>query len=476
MNTPPSMSFRSPEGVGIVKYWHCLSFWHCAKRSKKVSRDDFSSGFLRPSAFWFGSLGINFFLILLFSFFIPGAKAQQQELRLANLAHLNHLYEEIKLAGQAVAIVHIYCEYPDYRWVGDEDEGIACVDDAARAAVVYLRHYEISGDASSLRRARMLLEFVRAMQAHDGLFYNFIRADHSINREGHTSFKSLGWWTGRAVWALGEGYRVWQKQDSSYAASLQASLRKTFFHLDTLLAHYAEIDTSSGFPAPRWLLYHSAADATSELMLGLASYGGASRDPRVLEYLSKFSTGLLAMQINDERSRFRGLFLSWRNIWHGWGNSQSQALALTAAVLPDDKIRIAVEREADFLHPFWRKNFWLREMEFAPRDWRVARADSFPQIAYAVRPMVVAALRLGEIADEPRYAEAAGELATWFFGNNPAQAQMYDPRSGRGYDGILSQDEINRNAGAESTIEALLALLEVEASAVARGRLYQLIK
>jgi hypothetical protein len=123
------------------------------------------------------------------------------------------------------------------------------------------------------------------------------------------------------------------------------------------------------------------------------------------------------------------------------------------------------------------KNAWLRELEFGSRvDWRIARADTFPQIAYAVRPMVVGALHMAEISGNPRYAELAAELATWFFGNNPARALMYDSQTGRGYDGILSDTRINRNAGAESTIEALLTLLAVEANAAARARLYGAIR
>ena len=39
---------------------------------------------------------------------------------------------------------------------------------------------------------------------------------------------------------------------------------------------------------------------------------------------------------------------------------------------------------------------------------------------------------------------------------------MYDPQTGRGYDGINDTASINRNAGAESTIEALLTLQAIE--------------
>ncbi|MCH7756119.1 hypothetical protein IH970_13495, partial [candidate division KSB1 bacterium] len=104
------------------------------------------------------------------------------DLKLVNLAHLNHLYENVVIDGKEMGIIHIYSEYPDYAWVDAHNEGIACVDDVARATVVYLRHFEITGDTTSLKRARKLLDFCLYMQAEDGQFYNFIYADHSINR------------------------------------------------------------------------------------------------------------------------------------------------------------------------------------------------------------------------------------------------------------------------------------------------------
>ena len=73
--------------------------------------------------------------------------------RLVNLSHLQHLTEEIVLDDIPMNIVHIYAEYPDYDWVDDSDEGTACVDDAARAAILYLRHFETTHDPGSLKSA-----------------------------------------------------------------------------------------------------------------------------------------------------------------------------------------------------------------------------------------------------------------------------------------------------------------------------------
>ena len=107
-----------------------------------------------------------------------------------------------------MAITHIYSEYPRYEWVDASGEGIAAVDDAARAALVYLTDYESTGDTASLDKARRLLNFVLYMQAEDGQFYNFI-LDRvgTINQTGNTSFKSSGWWATRshAPWAQATG-------------------------------------------------------------------------------------------------------------------------------------------------------------------------------------------------------------------------------------------------------------------------------
>lgn len=397
---------------------------------------------------------------------------QKPDLKLVNLSHLNHLFEEIVIDGQEMGIIHIYSEYPDYGWVAAKNEGIACVDDAARAAVVYLRHFEITGDTTSLNRAHKLLDFCRYMQAEDGQFYNFIYADYSINREGKTSYKSFGWWAARGLWALSEGYRIFHPRHPPYAKLLKSHIQKTFVHIDTLLEHFPEIENINEFSLPRWLLYNSAADATSELMLGLAAYAEVSNDLKAKDYLETFAKGLLAMQIGDKTNFPFGAFLSWKNIWHGWGNSQTQALARTAKLLNDKTIKNAAIKEASYFYPFWMKSGFPREMQFVKKDtFAIKNLIRFSQIAYAIRPAVLGSLRLYEVTEQVRFAELAGELTTWFFGDNPARKAMYDPETGRCFDGILSETEINLNSGAESTIEALYSILEVEANPIARRKL-----
>jgi hypothetical protein len=85
----------------------------------------------------------------------------------------------------------------------------------------------------------------------------------------------------------------------------------------------------------------------------------------------------------------------------------------------------------------------------------------YERIAYGVRAVAVGLIRLFEATGDERYAIMAGLSAAWFLGNNTAGKPMYDPATGRGYDGLHDRGQINYNAGAESTTEALYTLLEV---------------
>ena len=101
-------------------------------------------------------------------------------------------------------------------------------------------------------------------------------------------------------------------------------------------------------------------------------------------------------------------------------------------------------------------------------EWGVLPYE-FPQIAYGVNSMVQGLVALHQATGDDTYGKLAGLAAGWFYGNNAAGFPMYDPATGRGYDGLQgpSSFRVNRNAGAESTIEALMALQAVNADPVA---------
>lgn len=418
----------------------------------------------RRTALW-PALGACFVAVLLLFGCGPPSPAEPLAARpdtLLNLDHLDALGETVAREDTTYRIIHIYAEALDYHWVGDDDEGIACVDDAARAAVVYLRHYEATADAASRAKAEALLRFVMYMQTDRGLFYNFVwDNDLTINRTHPNSrADKFEWWAARAVWALGEGARVLRTVNPTLADACARHLRRTLPHLDALLARYGQTLDDDGRTVPRWLVREHAADATSELLLGLAALGEAYPDDEIQQRIDRFAEGIALMQYGSMRTFPYGAHASWREGWHGWGNTQTQALTTTG------HLATAV-READHFYPRLLVDGWLHSLRFDTGEVR-----RFEQIAYATRCVAVGLIRLYETTGEARYATLAGLAASWFTGNNVAETPMYDPDHGYGFDGITAPDTINRNAGAESTIEANFTLLEVERHPAARRWLH----
>ena len=387
-----------------------------------------------------------------------------------NFAHIDHLTERVALAGDSVSIVHIYANSPDYRWESAAEsgpEGIACVDDAARAAVMFLRSYELRGDAESLERARGLLKFVMHMQSGDGEFYNFIRADHTVNVSGKTSFKSFGWWGVRGLWAMAMGGRVFRARDSLFSRRLTERVSLMIPLVSASLKEYGITRKVSGYTIPRWLLYESGADVTSELLLGLLEYRKGGADGSVDVLIRELAAGLLVMQDGDGKRPPYGLHRSWETLWHMWGNAQTQALSAAGALLHDTTMIGSAVREARGWYGRLLMDGFLKEFDVAGS----APPRVYEQIAYGVRPMAAGLIRLYEATGDRDYLLMGGLAASWLTGNNPSGRAVYDPATGRCYDGIRDSVTLNLNSGAESTIEALYTLLEVEHYPVAAALL-----
>ena len=380
---------------------------------------------------------------------------------LVNFNHLQHLTERIVFFGDTVSIVHIYSNYPEYRWVDAEEsgpEGIACVDDAARAAVVYLRHYELTHNVNSIAEAKSLLKFIMKMETDDGMFYNFIFANHSINKEGKTSYKSFGWWASRGVWSMALGYRLMKGPYPEFASKLKSCIERTFPHIDSLAQSHGKSDMIGEFCVPKWLIFESAADATSELLLGLIDYYRATNDKKVKLFIHDLSDGFKLMQDGDIRTFPYGLHRSWQTMWHMWGNGQTQVLASASKLFKENGMNQSAEKEAKGWYSRLLIEGFIKEMDVSAPQQKI----KYEQIAYGIRPMAVGLIRLYESKKDVKYLKMAGLAASWLFGNNVLHQQIYDPTTGRCFDGIKDSVTINKNSGAESTIEALYTIIELE--------------
>ena len=384
----------------------------------------------------------------------PAASVEAREgppPRLA-LEHLRHLGIDVVVRGTPVRAVALYAEAPDYAPSGsparDGYEGIASVDDAARAAVVHLRAFESTGSAPARTEALGLLAFVVAMEQGDGEFINFIDVSGTLNRVAPSSRKSMSFWAARGIWSMGEAVRVLGASDSVALTMMRPALRRAVMR--------AEREVRAG------RLIGGSATATSEALLGLLAMQRAEPTPALAALAARMAELLVPLSMgNADRAPWGARVDRPDADWHAWGGRSVEALATAAVVLGRPEFAAAAQREADAL--------WTRFLLAGRVPATITPNGSvtwYPQIAYGVGPVVEGFLALADATGERRYAVFAGLTAGWFVGANAAQIRMYDERSGRSFDGIDGPDpvKLNRNAGAESTIESLLALQRVAGS------------
>ncbi len=366
-----------------------------------------------------------------------------------NLDYLRHLGLDVVVSGKPVRVVSLYAEAPDYHLTGsparDGYEGVASLDDAARASVAYLRAYEQTGDARARDEALKLLAFVESMEQGDGEFVNFVDAHGRLNRDAPSSRKSMSYWAARSIWALGEAVRVLGPRDSIQLAPMRPVLDRAVARLGR------EVDAGR--------LIGGSTTATAEALLGLLALERAEPSPDVAAIATRTAMLLVPLSNGNEATPPWGARTENAAVeWHAWGSRSTQALAIAAVVLNRPDFAVAARKEADGL--------WSRFLLAGQVPASVSPGGSaswFPQIAYAVGPVVEGYLALADATGDSRYAVFAGLTAGWFAGANPLGLPMYDSKTGRTFDGIdgPSPLKLNRNAGAESTVESLLALQAV---------------
>ena len=220
----------------------------------------------------------------------------------------------------------------------------------------------------------------------------------------------------------------------------------------------------SGFKLPTWLPYGTAADQAAVLVKGFLVYYQLSKDQKIKNEIIHLCDGIIGMQAGDENNFPYFAFLSWQNTWHMWGNSQADALIEAGKILHKQKYIQSAEREIKYFYLYMMKRNYLNNFTIERTAGKTTMIDSavFSQIAYGIRPMVFACIGAYNIEQKKFYAETAGEIAAWLFGKNINGKPMYNPKTGVCFDGIINAEEINKNSGAESTIEALLTLISID--------------
>lgn len=290
-------------------------------------------------------------------------------------------------------------------------EGVACVDDAARAVVLYGKLWQRHGRAADRAAAYGLLRFLAPMQEEDGRFVNFL-LDWSgrRNRTGSTSFPGGAQWQARALHALAYAVAIFGEEewDERYRRAVR----------------WVEEDV------PYLDVRAVCVLATVEHWRATASRASAER---ALAW---------AEEIAGHRQAGRLLNAAGVDAIHLWGHLQEAALVeVGRAFGRPDLIEVARESADALLIP---AAAWCRTAEHL--------------LPFDVSCIVAGLEAVARATGEARYADAGAGARSWFHGQNAAGLPVYDRQRGLVYDGI-DEGRVSRNSGAESNIEGALALL-----------------
>jgi hypothetical protein len=320
------------------------------------------------------------------------------------------------VAPSALALA-VYAEpngdaYYKYRAASESGwEGVACVDDVARAATLCCKMWCLTGSPQTARYARGYLAFVRGMQDHDGRFSNFISdwlGTH--NTDGRTSFTGGGWWTARALSALATGYATFR--DPVDAQAFRTGLP------------WLRADRLSAGPA-------------AQAMLGALKFWCTTSDQQALDTVAELAESVA-------RSR-RGTALvdeAEADPAHLWGRYEEVALLNAGLALHRPRyVAAAIDSANAILVPA-----------------ALSLTKRIPTVPYEASCVARALYRLSRVTGSQLHRDLAYRAAAWFTGLNAACVPVFDRAAGRFHDGIDPGPTVSRNAGAESNVEGLLAL------------------
>ncbi|APH46443.1 hypothetical protein BMW26_16955 [Microbacterium sp. 1.5R] len=411
--------------------------------------------------------------------------------RLTNLAHLRFLLAEVPVvastthttfgidASPRVLAPWTYADTDGaggFRPVGGGTrdavtgywtQGAYNADDIARAAIVFLRAWKATGDAQARDEARDVLRSLAFLQTTSGPNAGRVvlwqQEDGTLNPSAipvelpDPSDSAESYWLARSVWAFGEGYAAFRREDSEFAAFLLARLHLA---LDALgresLSRAGHWVRSDGRDLPAWLIA-GGADATAEAMLGLAAATEAG-DPRSRQALQTYGEGVAAMATDPAKGWPFGAVLPWTGslgFWHAWGAAAPEALARAGALLRRREWTATAVADAGTFTP------QVLASGGPHNAWAPLPAEA--QIAYGAHGRVAGAVQAASVGGEGLRV-LAGLAAGWFFGANTAGVPVYDPATGVTFDGVETDGRVNRNSGAESTIHGLLTMLLLDAN------------
>ena len=414
---------------------------------------------------------------------------------LTNLAHLDFLSDRVAVADtkahstyrlahdRKIGVVWVYANAlpgGTFERVGGGDlnkttghwgQGSYDTDDITRAAVVYLRQWQATGDQHAKTQAYEMLRGAAYFQTltgpKAGEVVLWMQPDGTLNPtptpadSPNPADSDQSYWLARTLWAYGEGYAAFQHTDPAFAAFLAGRMQLTIKALNRdTLDTYGKYQVIHGVKVPAWLIV-DGADASSEAMLGLSAYVSAKGPGSAMARtaLTELARGVALMSAGSTTTWPYRALLPWalsRSDWHAWGSQMASGLAAASAALRSPALlQPAIADTAGFTAQLLTSTGPVNGLLPTPGD--------LTQIAYGADARVEALISVGSASGRPGISELAGIAAGWYFGANPSGAPVYNPATGVTNDGVQGDGTVNPNSGAESTIHGLLSMQVLDA-------------
>jgi hypothetical protein len=286
-------------------------------------------------------------------------------------------------------------------------EGVACLDDAARALVLWTDLWERTKLPVAREWVDGLLAFCRWMQQDDGRFVNFVLDWSGVrNTEGITSrADGASFWQARGARAMA---KVWRVLGDERARDDYRRARASF----------DERPVGSDARAVQVLAALDAGDPPADI-------------GRWCDDIVSQRAGDVLLDAHDAREP------------HLWAHIQEGVLATAGVELKRPDLIEVARRSADaYLVPIIEGGFALPTVQ-----------------PYGAASAAFGMERLAEATGDARYAAAARDARAWFDGRNPAELRVYERETGRVADGVDGL-HLNPHSGAESNIVGAQTFLD----------------
>ncbi|HEX6506527.1 MAG TPA: hypothetical protein VF221_02745 [Chloroflexota bacterium] len=321
------------------------------------------------------------------------------------------------------------------------NQGDACTDDVCRAIVLACDVHQETGSLRAARLARRWSTFLPHVEIRNrpGVYVPFVFADGRLNIGGFNSRPPSKWAQSNVAraWA-----RLWQTFGDSRAEERfwqverksTPDLKAIANRVDGDLTAYEVCLEAGNVRAVQQLRPRITRDVERII---------AHREPA--GYFSDFCTGATPRRLVGTVQL--------------WGYHQLPAVARAARLLRrPDWLQPCETTVETLIDPLLETVFptmpyaWPINRAGHPRAWP-ATPGRWCGTAYHVSSLVAGLTELFRATGEEAYAQQAVRVAEWLRGENPVAESMYHPIHGGCYDGMVD-GRINRNMGAESSIEA----------------------